>query len=111
MTAGTLSLVPEAAIERVSHRPAYRAGRERGRVMARQVQERERRQWMVTWGNAHDGDRALILTAFGLAGTARDLDWTPPGESAIRVAFVEPPNIVATGLRRYEIELTLEEVL
>lgn len=111
MTAGTLSVPLQFPGERASVRRAYRSGREGGNVRARQVQEREMRVWSLQWEPATDGDRYLVRTAFDLAGTVLDLDWTPPNESAIRVRFSEAPRFVQVNAKVWQVSCVLEEVL
>lgn len=112
MTFATYSLPPGFGIARRSKRRAYASTRDMGHVRAREVREREVRSWTLPYSKVPRGFAEITWDDFwSVSKGVLDFDWTPPGESAIRVRFAAPPSVTWLNNHIVGMSLELEEVL
>jgi hypothetical protein len=111
VTIGTFDLPPGFEIVRRSTRRAYASTREHGNVRTRQVREREVRRWTLRYRIAPKGFEYVVHDFWSDSFGALDIDWTPPGESAIRVRFAAPPSVTWRNEHVVSLEIEIEEVL
>lgn len=103
---------PEFPVETISERRAYQSDAEMGAVLRRQVVERERRTFRLTYPHGDVGTRYLVMKLFEDSdGGIVDMDYTTLDSEAIRVEFLSAPRITWNSAVGRALEVDLREVL